>query len=155
MKACAHWEEAILAAALGNPPQPDFAAHLALCPPCRDAVRASAAALGRIDASLHRAATVEPPAFGPERVMARIHARPAARPWFRWAALGGAMAALLLAVAMWVRRPAPEANTAALFAWRSPTQSLLRPPVPAAWTTMPRLGEGFFKFKPSGETHAQ
>jgi hypothetical protein len=31
----------------------------------------------------------------------------------------------------------------------------LQPPVRAAWTTTPRLGEVFFEVKPSGEMHAQ
>jgi len=63
--------------------------------------------------------------------------------------------AVSIAIAMWVRSPAPEANVTALSTWSSPTQALLRPPVAAAWTTTPRLGEGFFKIKLSGEIHAQ
>jgi hypothetical protein len=155
MKGCAQWREAIADCALGKTPEPELAAHLAACPLCVDALRVSHAMAARMDEALHRRAAVEPPLYGPDRVMTRIHGQRDTGAWWRWAAVGSAMLALLIAIVMWVRRPAPEADVTALSTWRSPTQALLRPPVSAAWITRPRLGEGFFKFKPSGEMHAQ
>jgi anti-sigma factor RsiW len=148
--------DAIAGCALGETPEPDLAAHLAACPQCQDALRERRMMAARIDRALHRGAAVEPPLYGPERVMARVHGRADTGGWWRWAAAGIAMAALLIAILIiGTRRPAPEADIAALSTWRSPTGALLRPPVAAAWTTTPRLGEGFFKMKPSGEMYAQ
>jgi hypothetical protein len=150
MTHCPQWKEAIAGCALGETPEPDFAAHLTICPQCESALRESRAIAARMDETLHRRAAVEPPLYGPERVMARIHAQPAPR---RWWTLAAVIAAVLIVVMIWVRRPAPE--VAALSTWRSPTQVLLRPPVAAAWTATPRLGEGFFKVQTSGEIHAK
>ena len=155
MKGCSSWTDASIDCALGKAPEPDLAAHLATCPQCQNAVRENRARAARIDEALHRGAAVEPPLYGPERVMARIRGRADTRGWRTWAAAGSAMAALMIAIVLWVRRPAPEADVTALFTWRSPTGALLRPPVAAAWTTTPRLGEGFFKMKTTGEIHAQ
>jgi hypothetical protein len=155
MTGCTEWKEAIAECALGKMPEPDLAAHLAICLLCQDELRESRAMAARIDAALHRRAAVEPPLYGPDRVMARLHAQANIRGWWRWAAVGTALAAVSIAIVMWVRRPAPEADVTSLSKWRSPTQSLLRPPVAAAWTTRPSLGEGFFKIKPAGEIHAQ
>jgi anti-sigma factor RsiW len=155
MKGCPQWEEAIAECALGDPPQPGFATHLATCPPCENALRESRATAARIDEALHHSAAVEPPLYGPERVMAHIHAQSDTRGWWRWAAVvaAGLIAAWLIQIGIWVRSPAPE--VAALSNWRSPTEALMRPPVLAAWTLTPRLGEGFFKLKPSGEIYAK
>jgi anti-sigma factor RsiW len=155
MKGCSSWMNAMADCGLGETPQPDFAAHLAICPQCRNALRETRAMAERIDEALHRGAAAEPPLYGPERVMARINGQANFRGWWRWATVGAAMVALLIAMAMWMRRPAREADVAALSKWRSPTESLLRAPVAAAWTTTPRLGEGFFKMKSLGEIHAQ
>jgi len=157
MKGCAIGMDAIADCALGKTPDPELAAHLAICAQCRDALEESRAMAARIDDVLHRVAAVDPPSFGPERVMARVvgPARtraPGIPGWWRWTAIGSALLAVSMAIMMWVRRPAP---VIALSAWRSPTQVLLRPPVAAAWATRPRLGEGFFKIKSSGEIHAQ
>jgi hypothetical protein len=164
MKGCSSWTDAIAECALGKTPEPGLSAHLTICPQCQNALRDSRAMAARIDESLHRSAAVEPPLYGPERVMARIHSSPArltrqwqtdTRAWWIWAAVGSAVLAVLIALVMWVRPPAREADVTALSTWRSPTQALLRPPVAEAWTVRPRLGEGFFKVKPSGEKYAQ
>ena len=158
MKDCPQWKEASADCALGKTPEPDFAAHLAICPQCENALRESRALAARIDEALHRSAAVEPPLYGPERVIARIQGQTAAHAWWRWSVAGSAVWAIsiaMFAIVMWVRRPAPQARVTALSTWRSPTEALLRPPVAAAWTTKPRLGEGFFKMHPSGEIHAQ
>ena len=147
--------DAIAECALGKTPEPELAAHLAICPQCENAWLESRAMAARMDEALHRSAAVEPPLYGPARVMARIHRQTDKRAWWRWAAVGSAVLAVSIAIVLWVRRPAPVADVIALSTWRSPTQALLGPPVAAAWTTRPRLGEGFFKIKPSGETHAQ
>jgi hypothetical protein len=147
--------DAIANCALGKKLEPDLAAHIAICPQCENALRDRRAMAARMDAALHRSAAAEPPLYGPERVLARIHGRPDTRAEWRWAAAGSAVLAVVIAVVMWVRRPAPVADVTALSTWRSPTQALLSPPVAAAWTTRPRLGDGFFKIKPSGEMHAQ
>jgi predicted anti-sigma-YlaC factor YlaD len=152
MKGCSHWTDAIIDCALGKTPEPGLAAHLAICPQCRTALQENQEKAARIDQVLHRSA--EPPVYGPERVMARIRARTNTRMWWRWAALGSVVLAVLIAIAMWVRRP-PAADVTTLSTWRSPTQALLRPPVAAAWATKPRLGEEFFKMKSSGEIHEQ
>jgi hypothetical protein len=152
---CSSWMDAIADCALGKKPAPDLAAHIAICPQCENALREGRAMAARMDAALRRSAAAEPPLYGPERVLARIHGQTDTRAKWRWAAVGSAMAALLIAIVMWVRRPAPVADVTALSTWRSPTQALLSPPVAAAWTTRPRLGDGFFKIKPSGEMHAQ
>ena len=60
-----------------------------------------------------------------------------------------------MAIVLWTQHPAPQPDVTALVTWHSPTEALLRPPVGAAWSTMPRLGEGFFEVKPLGEIHAQ
>jgi hypothetical protein len=155
MTGCSSWMDAIADCALGKTPEPDLAAHLSICPQCQNALRDGRAMAARIDEVLHRTAAVEPPLYGPERVMARIHGQTDTRARWRWAAAGSAVLAALILIVLWVRRPAPEADVTALSTWRSPTQALLRPPVAAAWSTRPRLGEGFFKIKPSGEIHAQ
>ena len=157
MKGCSSWMDAITDCALGKAPEPDLEAHLAICPGCENALRESHAMAARIDEVLHRRAAVEPPLYGPERVMARVIGQPHRRPWWRFAAVGSAALAMLIVIVVWVGRPAPKApaQVAALSTWRSPTQALLRPPVARAWITTPRLGEGFFKMKPSGEIHAQ
>jgi hypothetical protein len=88
--------------------------------------------------------------------MARICTQPRSFRWSGWAVVGSALAALLIAIVIYARRPPHAPPVAALSAWQSPTQALLRPPVAAAWTTTPRLGEGFFfTLKRSGELHAQ
>jgi anti-sigma factor RsiW len=147
MKDCPQWKEASADCALGKTPEPDFAAHLAICPQCENALRESRALAARIDEALHRRAAVEPPLHGPERVMSRIHGLADTRGWWRWAAV---IAAALIAIVMWMRRPAPEAEVAALSTWRSPTEALLRPPL-----ATPRLGEGFLKIQTSGEIYAK
>ncbi len=152
MKGCAEWEEAIAECALGGaPPEAGLAAHLETCATCTNALRESRAMAARMDEVLGRRAAVEPPLYGPARVMARVGEREAPR--WRWAVAGGLAFALLMAV--WVGRPRHEAEVPVLSQWRSPTEALLRPPVRAAWSTTPRLGEGFFKIKPLGETNAQ
>jgi len=155
MMGCSKWMDAIAGCALGKLPEPDLAAHLAICPRCENALRDSRAMAARIDEVLHRSAHVEPPLYGPERVMARLRGRTHARARWRWAAVGSAVLGVSISVALWVRPPAPEIHAGALSTWRSPTQALLRPPVAAAWNIRPRLGEGFFKIKQSGEIHAQ
>jgi hypothetical protein len=152
MNGCSSWQDAMADCALGQLPEPGFAAHLAICPRCEKALRDSRAMAARIDEVLDRSAAVEPPLYGPERVLARIHAQMDTRARWRWAAVGSAVLAVLISAVLWVR-PAPEPDAGALSTWRSPTQALLRPPVAAAWTTRPRLGEGLFEIK--GEIHAQ
>lgn len=152
---CSGWMDAIAECALGKTPEPDFAAHLAICPQCQNALRESRAMAARMDAALHCSAAAEPPLYAPERVMARIHGQTDTRARWIWAAVVSAVLAVSIAIVMWVRRPAPVPDVSALSTWRSPTQALLGPPVAAAWTTRPKLGEGLFKIKTSGEIHAQ
>jgi anti-sigma factor RsiW len=155
MTACAQWKDAIAGHALGEAADPALSAHLAACPGCAQGLRESQAAAAQMDETLRRLTKVEPPPFGPERIMARIHeGKPAATTgWWRWAVL--AAAAILVAVILWSGRPPRQTDVAALVMWRSPTESLLRPPLDAAWSTMPRLGQGFYEVKPLGEKHAQ
>jgi hypothetical protein len=161
MIGCSRWMDAIAGCALGETPGPGLAAHLAICPRCANALQDSRALAARIDEVLHRSAAVEPPRYGPERVMARVHGQADPRAWrwgpqwgWQWMAVGSAVLAVSIAIALW-RRPAPAADATALATWHSPTQALLRPPVAAAWNTRPLLGEGFFKIKQSEEIHAQ
>jgi len=151
---CSKWLDAITDCALGKTPEPDLAAHLAICPGCRNLLRDSREMAARIDEALCRSAAVEPPIYGPERVMARIHTQ--TRAWWRWTVVASAVLAVSIAIviAMRVRSSAPAPDVTAFSTWHSPTQALLRPPVAAAWATTPRLGEGFFKIKPSGEIRA-
>jgi hypothetical protein len=155
MKGCSNWMEAIADCALGKAASPKMAAHLAVCPLCQDGLRESSAMAARIDAALRRSAAVEPPLYGPERLLARIRGQADTRAWWRWAAAGSAVLAVIIAIVLWVRHPASKAEITALSTWRSPTQWLLRPPVAAAWTPAPRPGEGHFKMKPMGETYAK
>jgi predicted anti-sigma-YlaC factor YlaD len=152
MKCCSNRMDEIAECALGKRAAPDFAAHLAICPLCRNALQESLATAARIDEALHRVAAVEPPVYGPERALARIVSAPirgqGPRRWWGWAAVAGLVWSVLIAIVIWVRHPAPVAESAALTAWRSPTQSLLRPPVAAVWSATPRLGEEYFKIKP-------
>lgn len=156
MTGCAEWRDAVADCALGVAAEPALAAHLAVCPGCADALRESQRTAVRMNEALHRRAAVEPPFHGPDRVMARVSGRNRAGTsrWWKWAAVG-TMAAILIAIVVWTRRPPPQTDVAALVTWRSPTDSLLRPPVATAWNTMPRLGEEFFEVKPLGEMHAQ
>ena len=87
--------------------------------------------------------------------MARIGRRNRAGSLGWWWAAVGSATVMLVAIVLWMRRPTPEADVTALSAWRSPTQSLLRPPVIAAWNRMPQLGEEIFKINPIGEIHAK
>jgi anti-sigma factor RsiW len=162
MKSCSSWANAIIDCALGQKQEPDLAAHLETCSQCQNALRARREMAARMDEALRRSAAVEPPLYGPARVMGRVIAsidRPTdTRAWWRWPVVGSTAAmlvAVLIGILVWVRRPAPQADVTALSTWRSPTEALLRPPVSAAWTTMPRLGERYFKIRPSGEMHAQ
>jgi hypothetical protein len=156
MTGCAEWRDAVAACALGDAAIPALAAHLAICPACAGALRETRQAAARMNEALRRRAAVEPPFHGPDRVMARVRERNRAGTnwWWKWAA-AGSLAAIPIAITLWMRRPPPPADVAPLAAWRSPTDALLRPPVVAAWNTMPRLGEGFFVVKPLGEMHAQ
>lgn len=156
MTGCAEWKDAVADCALGDAAEPALAAHLAVCPGCADALRESQTVAARMNEALYRRAAVEPPFYGPDRVMARVSGRNRARTirWWKWAAVGS-MAAILIAIVLWTQRPPPQTDLAALAAWRSPTEALLRPPVGAAWSTMPQLGEGVFKINSSGEIHAQ
>jgi hypothetical protein len=160
MNGCSRWSEAIADCALGKSPSADLAAHLMTCPQCQNALRDSQVMAARIDEALHLNSAVEPPLYGPERTMARIHGQKNTGAWRRWPAVASAaltvlIAAVLTVFAMWPPRRAPQADVAALSTWRSPTERLLDPPVAAAWTTTPRLGEGFFKLKPSRGIHAK
>jgi hypothetical protein len=159
MKGCANWRDAVADCALGMVPGPAFAAHIDCCPNCAEALRESQAAAARMNTALDRRATVDPPSYGPDRVMARIAGRnlPHTTLWWRWA-LVACLTAMLIASVLWTRHPPRQTSgrtLAALVSWRSPTEALLQPPVRAAWTTTPRLGEVFFEVKPSGEMHAQ
>jgi hypothetical protein len=161
MTGCPEWREAVRESALGDAVEPALAAHVAVCPECTDALRECRRLLARTDELLRHRAAVEPPGYGPDRVMARIHGRNASRanPWFRWA-LGACAAMVLIASVLWTlrptRRPQPlPANVTTLASWRSPTDVLLQPPVGAAWNAVPRVGDGFLDMKPLGETHAQ
>jgi anti-sigma factor RsiW len=155
MKSCSNWLDAITECALGKTPEPDLSAHLEICPRCQDALRVSREMSARIEGALHSSAAVEPPLYGPERVIARIRGQTDTRAWWRWVAVASAVLAVLIAIVMWVRRPVPHVDIAALSMWRSPTEVLLRPPLASAWITTPRLGNGFFKITRSGEINAQ
>ncbi len=163
MKSCLRWADAINDCAAGKTPDSEFAAHLVICPECRNALEGRRAVAARMDEAIRRSGAVDPPLFGPERVMARVQRQPETRAWRRWASLRSAMPAasigMLIAISsailMWVPRPAPGPHVTALSTWRSPTEALLLPPVAAAWSIRPRLGEAFVKIKPSGEKHAK
>jgi anti-sigma factor RsiW len=148
MKGCPEWMDQIAGCAVGDPVEAALAAHLAGCPDCASALRESQAMAARMDEALKRRGAAEPPMYGPERVMARVgEQRPARGFRWRWAAAGSAVVALM-AMVMWMRGRTGETDATALSTWRSPTEELLRPPVAAAWTTTPRLGEGYFEIKP-------
>ncbi len=153
MTGCPEWAEALVRYALGEPTDTVFADHLTTCSRCTEALVEICAAAERMDAALGRLGAIEPPPFGADRVMARVAARN--RPmWNRWVPAISA-AAILIAIAVWTLRPKPQPDIRAFVEWRSPTQILLRPPVAAAWTVAPHLGEGIIRLKPSGESNAQ
>jgi hypothetical protein len=156
MKGCENWRDAVADCALGIVQGPALAAHLAGCLGCAEALRESQTAAARMNAALERRARVEPPSYGPDRVMTSIAGRDASRSglWWRWA-LVGCVIAMLIVTVLWTRHPTPQSSVSALASWHSPTEVLLQPPVGTAWTTMPRLGEGLFELKPFGEKHAQ
>ena len=160
MKGCTIWQDAVADCALGVVQDPAFAAHVDRCPGCAHALCEGRVAVARMNVALERRAAAEPPSYGPDRVMARIGGWNPVSTSLRWRwALGLALVGCALAVAiasvLWTRRPTPQPNVSALVSWHSPTDALLQPPVGMAWITMPRLGEGFFELKPSGERHAQ
>jgi hypothetical protein len=161
MTACPEWRETVRESALGDSVGPALAAHLASCPGCAEELRESRQVVARMDETLRQCASLASPSYGPDRVMARIHARKAARanPWLRWALVGCA-AVVFIASVLWTLRPARrhqplQTNVTTLASWRSPTDVLLQPPVGAAWNAVPRVGEGFLDMKSLGETHAQ
>lgn len=146
--------------ALGEPAGAALEAHLAACPACSQAVAAWRGKAGQLDAALRELSAVEPPAYGPERVLARIQLQPA-RPFRRLLAHATlAVLVLLACLLVALRRPvrvqqADLLPVSALSTWRSPTQSLLRSPADALLKGVPRLGQGFLETKPSGEKNAQ
>lgn len=156
MKGCAHWQDSVIDSALGVVQDPAFAVHLEGCLDCAEALRESLAAAARMNAVLDRRAAVEPPSYGPDRVIARIGGRNPSRTvlWRKWALVGCATVVLIASV-LWTRRPTPQPSVSALASWQSPTEALLQAPVGATWTTIPRLGEWFYELKPSGELHAR
>lgn len=161
MKGCLNWRDAVADYALDIARSPAFEAHLAGCADCAEALRESQAAAARMNAALDRRARVEPPSYGPDRVMARIGVQNPVRAtlWWRWALVGCATVALIASV-LWgpfsmPRRPMQQPSVGTLVSWRSPTDDLLQPPVGTAWPTVPRLGEGIFEVRPLGETHVQ
>jgi hypothetical protein len=150
MNGCTEWMDAIADAAWGDASGPALVKHLAVCPGCAAALRDARAKASRIDQALKRQVAVDPPSFGPDRVMARageLNRARAPRRWWTWAAFAGA-AAMFVLVVLWTARPKPKADVAALAAWRSPTQALLRPPVGMVWNTTPRLGKPYLKIQP-------
>jgi anti-sigma factor RsiW len=156
MRGCPEWRDAVVDGALADAVEPALAAHLAACPECADALRECRRATARIDETLRRRAAVEPPPYGPDRVMARIgeHNPPRTIRWWMWALAGGA-AMLLMVGSQWKQHPQMQTSLTTLASWRSPTDTLLQPPVRTAWNTVPRVGDVFFEVKPTGDTHAQ
>ncbi len=157
--------------ALGEPREPadrakptDAAlqAHLAACPACSEALATARAKADLMDAALRKLAAVEPPSYGPERVLARIEAQPAGLfQRVRAIAAVAALAALLLIAGALValrRPPRPEPAlppaATALSAWRSPTHWLLRSSADPLLKDVPRLGESFLRPRPLGEKNA-
>jgi anti-sigma factor RsiW len=155
MTGCPIWMDALDGRALGDEQSPALDAHLAICPACREVLERRQAVVARMDRVLSGMySAAEPPPYGPDRIMARIGGRKVAGSFgWRWVAVGS-LAVLMLGTILWIRRSSPAANATALSGWRSPTQSLLQPPVGAAWNMMPRLGGGFPEMN-LGETHAQ
>lgn len=157
MRGCANWRDAIADCALGLTQNDHaLATHLKDCQNCVEALRESLAAATRMNSVLGRRSTVEPPSYGPDRVMARIGERNLSHTslWRRWALVGLATVVVIVSV-LCTRRPTTQPSVSALASWRSPTENLLRPPVAAAWPTIPRLGEGVFEWKQLGDRHAR
>jgi len=169
MNACPEWNDRLMRHALGGPAEPAgpadaaLAAHLAACPACSEALAAGLGKAGEMDAALRKLAAVEPPAYGPERVLARIEAQPTGlfQRVRAIAALAALAVLLLIAGAVVALRRPPRPGPAlppgatALSAWRSPTHWLLRSPADPLLKEVPRLGQGFLETKSSGEKNAQ
>lgn len=145
MTACSQWKEAIVDCALGSAPTAELAAHLAHCEICSAALASCREKSAELEAGMRSLTAVEPRPYGPERILARLASRSSRRYFWRWALVGFAALACLVAALQWPvqRERAAPVSIEALSSWRSPTESLLRSPADPLLRTVPRLGESF------------
>lgn len=161
MSACSDWQEQLTDLALGQPTGLELTAHLERCAACAAALIDLRARVERLDGAVRGLVASEPPPYLAARVHAEIKPVPAWFGWIEWwrpALATLALAAGLVGVVSVVRgglgtrEPAETVPPAvvALFAWRSPTDALLRSPVDPLLKTVPQLGEYYLEVHPRG-----
>lgn len=157
MTACRRWKDRLLdyaLEALPASPARELEAHLRGCPDCACAWEDLRARRRQMDAALAQLVrgTEPSPAFR-ARVLAAAEASPAA-PALRpvWGPALAALAVLVLVAAFLpslAERAAAPRQSVSLSDWRSPTQSLLRPPGGDWLSAAPRLGQFYFPLAPA------
>lgn len=154
MTACREWNDRLLDYALGSAAA-EVEAHVKACSACAAALAELCAANRQLDSALSTwvAGAAPSPAFR-ARVLAAAESSPArglAPP--AWAGAFAAVAVVILVGALVPRFTPPGTDPvrsgASLSNWRSPTESLLRPPAQDSFLSAPRLGEFYFPLKPA------
>lgn len=155
MTGCAEWNDALMDCALGGPPGPELEEHLASCPGCSAVLGEWRRKATEMDATLHNLMVAEPGPDGPARVLARLESESRKPVHWQLALAAGVIVGVLAVAIHWPAAPVVPSGAAALSAWRSPTESLLRSPADPLLKGVPRLGESFFEMNPTGVKDAQ
>ncbi|MGH9788844.1 MAG: anti-sigma factor family protein [Candidatus Acidiferrales bacterium] len=159
MSACRDWNDRLLDYVLGAHPASaaaELEAHLKVCPACAAALPELRARAAQLDSALSSWVAGAAPSSGfRAHVLATTDSSPA--PSLALPAWAGAFAAVAIVLLVGVVLPrlnnfgaGSEPLTApSLSNWRSPTESLMRPPAQDYFRAAPRLGEFYFPLEPS------
>ncbi len=167
MNACPEWNDRLLDFVLGAAEPRDaraVRAHLASCAPCAAATSELRRGTAELDSALLQIVQgAEPQPGFAARILASLETRAALAAWRPWrvALLAGAMVTALLLVSVlgpslakrWPSFGKQAPGPAALSAWRSPTDGLLRSSGEEFLRATPRLGEFYFRLQPTRDDH--
>ncbi len=159
MNGCPEFQDRLVEQALGGEPAPDVAAHLAACHGCARAFEGLRERAAQMEAGLRALAAAEPPARLANRILAAIPrpGLPARLDWRIAIPALGLAAALIISAFNGAFNGAPRRQAdvpreaAALAAWRSPTEFLLRSTIEPLLNDTPRLGRA--AVTPGGDTN--
>ena len=124
------FDEEMIDVAFGVAPSPALLQHLESCPTCSSNIERRRTLAQQIDTVVQARVYAEPPSYLAERIVEQAQSARTRR-WNNrrlGVPIGAALAAAVLLVVFGLNRPVTtqrEADTAALTAWRSPTESLL------------------------------